>query len=92
LESNTPNKETSPYKECLKSKREAQVKYFVHHNLINENPTEEQLRALEDTKEQYVIALSLDPTMEEINNLPSEVDKGTELETVLMQLKVLTME
>ena len=40
--------------------------------------------------EQYPITLSLEPTIEEINNLPAEVRKGTELEFVLMQQKDLT--
>ena len=78
---------TTSIKEHLNSKRESQIKYFACYSLAN--PTKEQF---EQAKEQYAIALSLEPTMEDINNLPSEVNKGTELETVLMQLKVLTLE
>ena len=40
--------------------------------------------------EQYPITLSLEPTIELINNLPAEARKGTELEFVLMQQKDLT--
>ena len=38
----------------------------------------------------YAIALSLEPTMDDINNMESNVRKGTELEMVLMELKQLT--
>ena len=38
-----------------------------------------------------VIALSFEPTMEEINNLPSDCKKGTDLEMILMELKNLTI-
>ena len=64
-----------------------------YYNLLNnEEQTEEYLAILNDAKEQYALALSLEPTVEEISYLPSEVQKGTELEVVLMKLKVFTLE
>ena len=45
----------------------------------------------EKIKEEYAIALSLEPTMEEINDLPSDNKKGTELEMILMELNDLTI-
>ena len=46
---------------------------------------------VEKIKEDYAIALSVEPTMEEINDLPSDNRKGTELEMILMELKDLTI-
>ena len=46
---------------------------------------------VEKVKEDYAIALSVEPTMEEINDLPSDNRKGTELEMILMELKDLTI-
>ena len=40
-------------------------------------------------KEEYAIALSIEPSMEDINNLPSEHKKGTEVEKILMELRIL---
>ena len=57
-----------------------------------ENPSIEYPESWKDKlKEEYAIALSLEPTMEEINNLPSDNKKGTELEMILMELKDLTI-
>ena len=72
---------------ALKQVKITQAKYLT--SLNNAYSTEEKL---EEAKEQYAIALSLEPTTEEINSLPSEVGKGTVLETILLQLRTLTLE
>ena len=60
--------------------------------LEREEQTEEYQARIQDAQEQYAIALSLEPTVEEISYLPTEVKKGTELGIVLMKLKVFTLE
>ena len=51
----------------------------------------EYLKQTETNKEKYAIALSLEPTAEEINEIPHELEKkSTELEITLMDLKVMT--
>ena len=60
--------------------------------MSKEDKTDNYLAMLEEAKEQYALALSLEPTVEDIIYLPSEVKHGTELEVILMKLKVFTME
>ena len=51
----------------------------------------EYFKQTEITEEKYAIALSLEPTAEEINMIPHELEKkSTELEITLMDLKVMT--
>ena len=51
----------------------------------------EYLKQIEPNEEKYAIALSLEPTAEEINEIPHELEKkSTELEITLMDLKVMT--
>ena len=46
---------------------------------------------LEEAKLMLALALSVEPTFEDINSLESEVSKGTELEVILMELKDITI-
>ena len=78
LVNKVPNEENNFLNDCLLTKRVTEEKYF---KLLNN----------EEQTENYS-ALSLEPTVEEISYLPSEVKKRTELEVVLMKLKVFTLE
>ena len=49
------------------------------------------LDQVEESKVQLAIAMSLEPSEEEINFLESDVTKGTELEVILMELKDITI-
>ena len=49
------------------------------------------IHLLEEAKLMLALALSVEPTFEEINSLESEVSKGTELEIILMELKDITI-
>ena len=70
--------------------KQADEKYL---NLLdNEEQTDTYFAKLHEAQEKYALALSLEPTVEEISYLISEVKKGTELEVVLMNLKVFTLE
>ena len=77
-------------RECLDIRINCEIKHNTLKNLDKEEKNDNYQNLLYEAMEKYVIALSLEPTMEEINNLPAEVRKGTELETVLMQFKNLT--
>ena len=79
--------ESNVLNNAIKLVKLTQEKYLT--SLNNVYLKEEEL---EKAKEKYALALSLEPTNEEINNLPSEVSKGTVLETILMQLRVLKLE
>jgi hypothetical protein len=66
------------------------VKEMGYRELLKTNPNNippNFNKLIEDAKEQITIALSLGPSVEDLNNNPVEVRKETELEMVLMQLK-----
>ena len=90
LENKVSNEECEFFKRCLVTKRSEEEKYL--QLLDSEEQTDEYQARIQEAQEQYAIALSLEPSVEEISNLPTEVKKGTELEIVLMKLKVFTLE
>ena len=90
LDNKVSNEESNFLKACLMTKRMTEENYY---KLLNkEEQTENYPAILHEAKEQYALALSLELTVEEISYLPSEVQKGTELEVVLMKIKVFTLE
>ena len=89
LENKVSDEKCEFFKRCLLTKRSSEEKYL--QLLESEEQTEEYQARLQEAQEQYAIALSLEPTVEEISHLPTEVKKGTELEIVLMKLKVFTL-
>ena len=90
LENKVVNEVSEHFKNYLISKRCKEEEYLLL--LESGEQTEEYQAKLQYAQEQYAIALSLEPTVEEISNLPAEVKRGTELEIVLMKLKVFTLE
>ena len=67
------NEDRNFFKECLLTKRETESKYNKLNDLSEEDQTDNHLAILQEAKEQYALALSLEPTVEEISYLPSEV-------------------
>ena len=68
-----------------------QTKQKIYDDLVENTKCYYHEPWVEKVKEDYAIALSIEPTMEEINNLPSDNKKGIELEMILMELKDLTI-
>ena len=71
--------------------REHETPKYVKPLLTQVMGHNEYFKQLELAEERYAIALSFEPTAEEINMIPHEVEKkSTELEITLMDLKVMT--
>ena len=74
-------------KELYASRKERRKFKNKYEALKPNDRTLEQEIKYELATQEYAIKLSLEPSMDELNSLASEVKKGTELGTILMALK-----
>merc|ERR1711875_169277 len=71
------------FKDIMQTLRTTQANYFTKKELAKSS--QEELKSLQ---EQYAIALSLEPSVEEIANQASTEGNCTELRTALKQVKI----